>query len=225
MLIELVDISKQYGTGDCTVHALNNINFAVKEGEFVAIMGKSGCGKTTLLNVMGTLLRPDAGTYLFDGELVNDLNEKQLAVYKRKQLALIFQNYNLVDELTIYNNITLPFVFDKQKYEKEVLYSITKDLKIDGILNKYPKQLSGGEKQRAAIARALLVHPRVILADEPTGNLDYENAISVMEILRSCVEKYHQTVVMVTHDEEMASYADRIVRMKDGSLLLNDGGE
>lgn len=225
MLIELVDISKQYRTGDCTVHALNNINFAVKEGEFVAIMGKSGCGKTTLLNVMGTLLRPDTGTYLFDGELVNELNEKQLAVYKRKQLALIFQNYNLVDELTIYNNITLPFIFDKQKYEKEVLYSIAKDLKIDGILNKYPKQLSGGEKQRAAIARALLVHPRVILADEPTGNLDYENAIGVMELLRSCVEKYHQTVVMVTHDDEMASYADRIVRMKDGSLLLNNGGE
>lgn len=219
MLIELTKISKRYGTGEGLVWALKDANLSVEEKEFVSVMGKSGCGKTTLLSIMGTSLCPDGGTYLFDGEDVGSFSEKQLAVCKRRRIAHIFQSYNLVKELTVRNNITLPFVFDKREYEKEFFKSIVQDLNIGHILDKYPSQLSGGEKQRVAVARALLVCPRVILADEPTGNLDYENAVSVMELLRHCVEEYRQTVVMVTHDSEMAGYADRIVHMKDGSIV------
>lgn len=218
-MINLLNISKQYGTKESVVHALKNVNLSIKEGEFISIMGKSGCGKTTLLNVMGTLLQPDEGVYLLDGENVCEFNEKQMALCKRRRIAFVFQNYNLVEELTIRNNIILPFIFDKREYEKEYFSSIVRDLNIEHILSKYPSQLSGGEKQRAAIGRALLVRPRVILADEPTGNLDYENAIGVMELLKRCVEEYHQTVVMVTHDSEMAGYADRIITMKDGSII------
>lgn len=222
MLLELKGICKQYGIGEGAVSALKNINFTVQEGEFVAIMGKSGCGKTTLLNIIGTLLRPDAGNYVFDGECVNDFTEQQLAICKRRKIALIFQNYNLLEELSIQNNIILPYIFDKRSFDENELAALANKLNIEHILKKYPSQLSGGEKQRAAIARALLVHPRVILADEPTGNLDYENAIRVMELLKACAEEYHQTVVMVTHDEEMAKYANRLVTMKDG--CISDAG-
>lgn len=219
MLISLTNIRKQYGSGESAVLALKDVNFSVEENEFVAIMGKSGCGKTTLLNIMATILRPDGGEYVLEGENVNEFSEKQRAVCKRRNLAVIFQNYNLIDELTIKNNIILPFVFDRRDYDKDFLNSVVKDLKIEHILNKYPTQLSGGEKQRAAIARALLIRPRVILADEPTGNLDYENALAVMELLQRCVKEYHQTVVMVTHDDEMAGFADRIATMRDGNII------
>lgn len=219
MIINLLNISKQYGTKENGVHALRNINLSVKEGEFISIMGKSGCGKTTLLKVMGTLIQPDEGDYLLDGENVREFSEKQMAICKRRRIAFVFQDYNLVEELTIHNNIILPFIFDKREYEKDYFNSIVRDLNIEHILNKSPSQLSGGERQRAAIGRALLVRPRVILADEPTGNLDYENAIGVMELLKSCVKEYHQTVVMVTHDSEMANYADKIITMKDGSIF------
>lgn len=219
MLIELRKITKRYGTGESLVWALREVNLSVEEQEFVSIMGKSGCGKTTLLNILGTSLCPDGGTYLFDGEDVGGFGEKQLAVCKRRKIAHIFQSYNLVEELTVRNNITLPFVFDRREYEKDFLETIVQDLDIGHIMDKYPSQLSGGEKQRAAVARALLVRPRVILADEPTGNLDYENAAGVMGLLRRCVEDYRQTVVLVTHDSEMADYADRTLHMKDGSIV------
>ncbi len=218
MLIELQNITKQYGSGDSAVQALKQLDFAVKQNEFVAIMGKSGCGKTTLINIMATILLPDSGSYRLDGMEVEKFTEKEFAALKRKTIAVIFQHYNLVEELTIQNNIILPFVFDKRSYDKAYFKRIVEDLGINGILNKYPSQLSGGEKQRAAIARALLIQPKVILADEPTGNLDGENADKVMQMLRLCVDTYGQTVVMVTHDNDMAQYADRIVMMCEGKL-------
>lgn len=218
MLIELKNVIKQYGAGENAVVALNHLDFSVAENEFVAIMGKSGCGKTTLINVLATILLPDSGTYLLDGEEVEKFSEKQFAICKRRTIAVIFQNYNLVEELTIQNNIILPYLFDKRKYDKQYLAHIVEDLGISGLLQKYPAQLSGGEKQRAAIARALLIRPKVILADEPTGNLDDENAMRVMDMLRMCVDDYKQTVVMVTHDNDMATYADRVVLMKNGKM-------
>lgn len=220
MLIELSNVAKQYGRGENVVHALKNISLTINPNEFVAIMGKSGCGKTTLINIMATILLPDSGTYYLDGRAINEFSEPELAACKRRTVAVIFQNYNLVEELTIHNNIILPFLFDKREYDREYFNRIVEDLGIGQLVGKYPTQLSGGEKQRAAIARALLVKPKVILADEPTGNLDDENAARVMEILRLCVDNYKQTVVMVTHDKDMAQYADRIVNMKDGRVVM-----
>lgn len=219
MLISLKNIVKQYGSGENAVQALKNIDFEVSQNEFVAIMGKSGCGKTTLINIMATILLPDSGSYILDGKEVETLEEWELAVCKRRTVAVIFQNYNLVEELTVQNNIILPFIFDKRKYEQEYFEQIVKDLEIEGMIKKYPPQLSGGEKQRVAIARALLIKPKVILADEPTGNLDNENAVRVIKLLRLCVDEYKQTVVMVTHDRDMAEYTDRIVMMQDGRIM------
>lgn len=219
MLIALKNISKQYGSGESAVAALRNVDFSVEQNEFVAIMGKSGCGKTTLINIMATILLPDSGSYLLDGAEVEKFSEKEFAVCKRRIISVIFQNYNLVEELTVQNNIILPFIFDQRKYDKGYLNRIVEDLGISGLLHKYPAQLSGGEKQRAAIARALLIRPKVILADEPTGNLDDENAARVMGMLRLCVDEYKQTVVMVTHDTDMAQYADRVVNMRDGKIM------
>ena len=219
MLISLKDIVKQYGSGENAVHALKGVDFAIDQKEFVAIMGKSGCGKTTLINIMATILLHDSGTYELDGKMIHEFGEQELAICKRRTVAVIFQNYNLVEELTIENNIILPFLFDKRKYDRSYFERIVEDLGIGSLIEKYPAQLSGGEKQRAAIARALLIQPKVILADEPTGNLDDENAARVMSMLRLCVDAYQQTVVMVTHDKDMAQYADRIVTMRDGKIV------
>lgn len=219
MLISLKNIIKQYGSGENAVQALKGVNFDIKEKEFVAIMGKSGCGKTTLINIMATILLPDSGMYELDGKKINEFEEKELAVCKRRTVAVIFQNYNLVEELTIENNIILPFLFDKREYDRSYFERVVEDLGIHSLIAKYPAQLSGGEKQRAAIARALLIQPKVILADEPTGNLDDENAARVMSMLRLCVDEYQQTVVMVTHDKDMAQYADRIVMMHNGRIV------
>ena len=219
MLISLKNIIKQYGSGENAVQALKGVNFDIKEKEFVAIMGKSGCGKTTLINIMATILLPDSGMYELDGKKINEFEEKELAVCKRRTVAVIFQNYNLVEELTIENNIILPFLFDKREYDRSYFERVVEDLGIHSLIAKYPAQLSGGEKQRAAIARALLIQPKVILADEPTGNLDDENAARVMSMLRLCVDEYQQTGVMVTHDKDMAQYADRIVMMHNGRIV------
>ena len=222
MLIKLTDISKKYGRGENEVVALKGINLSISKKEFVAVMGKSGCGKTTLINILGTILKPDEGQYLFDGENITKCAEKELAALKRSSISIIFQSFNLIDELDIKNNITLPFVFDKKEYDKEYFESVVKDLEIEGILSKYPDEISGGEKQRAAIARALLVKPKLILADEPTGNLDSENSEKVIRLLKKCVDNYGSTVIMVTHDIDMAGFADRILEMSDGKMINGD---
>ena len=218
MLIEAKKIFKSFGVGKSKVDALRGIDLYVGEKSFLAIMGKSGCGKTTLINVLATLISPDSGEYYFDGVLINSCDENKKAELKRRQLSVIFQQYNLIDELNVKNNIILPLVFDKKQFDQSYLERIVSELGIEDVLKKFPAELSGGEKQRVAIARALLITPKVILADEPTGNLDHENAGKVMELLRNCVNIYGSTVIMVTHDIDMASYADQILRMSDGGI-------
>ena len=222
MLIELTKISKRYGSDKTEVAALKEIELRVDKKEFVAVMGKSGCGKTTLINILGTILKPDEGQYLFDGKNIIKYTEKELAALKRSSISIVFQSFNLIDELDIKNNITLPFIFDKKEYDKEYFESIVKDLEIEDALSKYPDEISGGEKQRVAIARALLVKPKLILADEPTGNLDSENSEKVIRLLKKCVDSYGSTVIMVTHDIDMARFADRILEMSDGKMIKGD---
>lgn len=222
MLIELTKISKRYGSDKTEVAALKEIELRVDKKEFVAVMGKSGCGKTTLINILGTILKPDEGQYLFDGKNIIKYTEKELAALKRSSISIVFQSFNLIDELDIKNNITLPFIFDKKEYDKEYFESIVKDLEIEDVLSKYPDEISGGEKQRVAIARALLVKPKLILADEPTGNLDSENSEKVIRLLKKCVDSYGSTVIMVTHDIDMARFADRILEMSDGKMIKGD---
>lgn len=219
MIIKSSGLVKKYGTKESEVIALNRVDFCAKSNEFIAIMGKSGCGKTTLINILATLDFPDSGEYYLEDTLVSKQNEKQLAKLKRSKVAVIFQNYNLVEEITVQENIILPLVFDKRNYDRYYFDKIISDLGLGDKLGKYPSQLSGGEKQRVSIARALMIQPAVILADEPTGNLDYNNAINVVKILKTCSEKYKQTVIMVTHDKELADFADRIVYMQDGRIL------
>lgn len=219
MIINSTGLVKKYGVGESEVIALNEINFCAQNNEFIAIMGKSGCGKTTLINILATLDFPDSGEYYLEDTLVSKLSEKQLAKLKRSKVAVIFQNYNLVEEITIQENIVLPFVFDKRSYNENYFDEIVTDLGLREKLNKYPSQLSGGEKQRVSIARALMIQPAVILADEPTGNLDSYNAINVVKMLKTCSQKYNQTVIMVTHDRELADFADRIVFMQDGRII------
>jgi putative ABC transport system ATP-binding protein len=218
-LISATGITKTYGNGETQVTALNKVDFSAEADEFVAIMGRSGCGKTTLISVLSTMNEPDSGEYYLGGTLVSSLNEKQMAKLRRKQISVIYQNYNLVEEITVRDNIVLPYVFDRSKYDRAEFDKIAAELGLSDKLHKYPAQLSGGEKQRVAIARALLQGPSVILADEPTGNLDYQSAVDVVSTLRSCAKEHHQTVIMVTHDREMAGYADRIVNMKDGNIV------
>ncbi|MBO4922436.1 MAG: ABC transporter ATP-binding protein [Lachnospiraceae bacterium] len=222
MLIELTKISKRYGSGETEVEALKDIDLRVNKKEFVAVMGKSGCGKTTLINILGTIIKPDTGRYMFDGNDITKYSEKKLATLKRSSISIVFQSFNLVDELDIKNNIILPFIFDKKEYDKDYLESIIKDLEIKDILNKYPDEVSGGEKQRVAIARALLVKPQLILADEPTGNLDSENSEKVVRLLKKCVDDYGSTVIMVTHDIDMTELADRILEMSDGKMIKGE---
>ena len=222
MLIELTKISKRYGSDKTEVAALKEIELRVDKKEFVAVMGKSGCGKTTLINILGTILKPDEGQYLFDGKNIIKYTEKELAALKRSSISIVFQSFNLIDELDIKNNITLPFIFDKKEYDKEYFESIVKDLEIEDVLSKYPDEISGGEKQRVAIARALLVKPKLILADEPTGNLDSENSEKVIRLIKKCVDSYGSTVIMVTHDIDMARFADRILEMSDGKMIKGD---
>ena len=219
MIIDAKGLVKKYGAGESEVIALNSIDFSAQSNEFIAIMGKSGCGKTTLINILATLDFQDAGEYYLEDTLISKLTEKQLAQLKRRKVAVIFQTYNLVEEITVHENIILPFVFDKRNYDRDYFDEIVTDLGLKEKLYKYPAQLSGGEKQRVSIARALMIKPVVILADEPTGNLDYSNAINVVNMLKTCSQKYKQTVVMVTHDRELADFADRIIIMQDGQII------
>ena len=218
-MLKLKNISKSYGSDGSLVKALREVDFELVENEFVAIMGKSGCGKTTLINVLAALIKPDEGSYWFGSEDVCLMSEKQRAEFRRRNVSVIFQNYNLVEELNGVNNIILPYVFEHRKHDAGQLEKIADDLGISHVLKKLPSEMSGGEKQRIAIARTLLLRPQVILADEPTGNLDKENAIRIMDVLRMCRDKYGQAIVLVTHDRDMAEYADRIISMSDGRIM------
>ena len=220
-IITICNLKKYYGSGERIVRALDGVNLTVAQGEFIAIVGASGCGKTTLLNMMGGLDRPASGEVIVDGVNLASLKEAQLAVFRRKKAGFIFQNYNLVPTLTVEENIYFPLDLDCSTPDRKYLREIIALLGLQDKLDVFPEQLSGGQKQRAAIARALAAKPSVILADEPTGNLDSKNGQNVAGLLKMTTEIWHRTLVMVTHNQELAQMADRVIRMQDGRITEN----
>ena len=217
-IITIHHLKKYYGSGPRQVKALDGIDLTIKQGEFTAVIGASGSGKTTLLNMMGGLDVPTEGEVIVDGVNLSRLREEQLAVFRRKKVGFIFQNYNLIPTLTVEENILFPLDLDGAAPDMRFLDEITKLLGIQDKLNAYPDTLSGGQQQRTAIARALAARPAILLADEPTGNLDSQNSQNVAGLLKMTTELFHQTLVMITHNPELAQLADRVVSMKDGRI-------
>lgn len=216
-------ISKTYHTGMVEVHALKKCDIAIRKGEFTAIIGKSGSGKSTLLRILGSMDKPDEGEVYIDDINIGELNDKQLSKLRRKKIGFVYQNYSLIPEYTAYENIVLPVVLDNQDIDEDDVNDLLESLQIEHCRDKFPEQMSGGEQQRVAIARALIMHPAVVYADEPTGNLDAESAENVAAMLSLAASKYKQTIVMVTHDKQMAEYADRIFNIVDGHVRTDVG--
>lgn len=217
-LVEVESLSKTYGKGETAVHALKNISFAVPKGEFVAIVGESGSGKTTLLNMLGALDRPQAGKVRIDGKDIFTMSEKALTVFRRRNIGFIFQAFNLIPELTVEQNMIFPVLLDYQKPDKAYLEELLEVLNLKERRHHLPSQLSGGQQQRVAIGRALMTRPSLILADEPTGNLDSANSQEVIALLREASRKYEQTIIMITHNRSIAHATDRVLQVRDGML-------
>lgn len=218
-ILETVDLVKYYGDGDNQVKAIDHTSIRIGQGEFVAIVGRSGSGKSTLLHMLGGLDRPDSGEVVIRGENIFSLKDEQLAVFRRRRVGFIFQDYNLIPALNVWENIVLPLGLDGKKVNKDYVMDIVESIGLAEKLHALPGMLSGGQKQRVAIARALSCRPAIILADEPTGNLDSRTEMEVMTALKNCVSKYGQTLVMITHDETIAQMADRILVIEDGKVV------
>ena len=218
-ILKTTDLIKTYGKGDNEVHALRGVNLEVQKGEFVAIVGTSGSGKSTLLHMLGGLDRPTSGKVFIDGKDIFSLKDDPLTILRRRKIGFVFQAYNLVPVLNVMENIMLPLELDGAKPDKEFINNIIEVLDLKDKLHKLPTQMSGGQQQRVAIARALAGRPAVILADEPTGNLDSVTSQDVMNIFRITANKFNQTIVMITHNEEIAQTADRIIRIEDGRIV------
>ncbi len=212
------DLKKVYGSGENTVRALDGVSLAVEKGEFVAIVGTSGSGKSTLLHMLGGLDRPTSGKVAVDGKDIFALGDEALTIFRRRKIGFVFQAYNLVPVLNVYENIVLPIQLDGRKVESDFVAQIAQVLGLEKRMDALPNQLSGGQQQRVAIARALASKPAILLADEPTGNLDSKTSQDVMSLLKVCGQKFGQTIVMITHNEEIAQLADRIVRIEDGRI-------
>ncbi|MEI3176481.1 MAG: ABC transporter ATP-binding protein [Lachnospiraceae bacterium] len=217
-ILRVEHLCKTYGSGDTQVDALKDLSFSVEKGEFVAIIGPSGSGKSTLLHILGGVDTPTSGKVIIDGTPIYELNETKLAIFRRRQIGLIYQFYNLLPVLDVKENITLPLLLDGQKPDEKYLAELVKNLGLEGRLNHLPNQLSGGQQQRVSIGRALINHPAIVLADEPTGNLDSRNSMEILELLKASNVKYHQTLVIITHDERIALQADRIISIEDGQI-------
>ena len=217
-ILQAYDLKKTYGTGEACVHALDGVSLNVEKGEFVAIVGTSGSGKSTLLHMLGGLDRPSSGKVFVDGKDIFSLKDEDLTIFRRRKIGFVFQTYNLVPVLNVYENIVLPIELDGGKADKDFVEEITKVLGLDQRLDALPNQLSGGQQQRVAIARALAAEPAIILADEPTGNLDGRTSQDVLSLLKVTSQKFSQTIVMITHNEEIAQLADRIIRIEDGHI-------
>lgn len=219
MLLEIRDLCKYYGSGDNLVKAIDHTSMSIQRGEFTAIVGRSGSGKSTLLHMLGALDRPDSGKILIEGKSVFDLKDEQLAVFRRRKIGFIFQNYNLIPSLNVWENIVLPMGLDKKRVDRNFVMDLAERIGIVDKLKSLPNTLSGGQQQRVAIARALAAKPAIILADEPTGNLDSKTELEVISLLKACVNEYGQTLVMITHDETIALIADRILVIEDGKVV------
>ena len=218
-ILETNNLRKIYGSGDTEVRALDGVNICVENGEFVAIVGTSGSGKSTLLHMLGGLDRPTEGSVTVDGKNIFELKDEALTIFRRRKIGFVFQSYNLVPVLNVYENIVLPTQLDGRKVDEKFIRQIVKTLGLDGRLDALPNQLSGGQQQRVAIARALAAAPAIILADEPTGNLDSKTSQDVLGLLKVTSQKFSQTIVMITHNEEIAQLADRIIRIEDGRIV------
>ena len=218
-ILETRDLRKAYGAGDAQVRALDGVNLAVESGEFVAIVGTSGSGKSTLLHMLGGLDRPTGGSVTVDGKEIFSLGDEELTIFRRRKIGFVFQSYNLVPVLNVYENIVLPIQLDGRKVDEQFIARIVKTLGLDGRLDALPSQLSGGQQQRVAIARALAAAPAILLADEPTGNLDSRTSQDVLGLLKVTSQTFAQTIVMITHNEEIAQMADRIIRIEDGRIV------
>ncbi len=218
-ILETNDLRKIYGNGETAVHALDGVDLQIQSGEFVAVVGTSGSGKSTLLHMLGGLDRPNDGSVTVDGKDIFSLKDEELTIFRRRKIGFVFQNYNLVPVLNVYENIVLPIHLDGKEPDIEYVDKIIKTLGLESKLSNLPNNLSGGQQQRVAIARALASKPAIILADEPTGNLDSRTSQDVLGLLKITSQKFSQTIVMITHNEEIAQLADRIVRIEDGKIV------
>ena len=219
-ILETKDLRKVYGSGDTEVRALDGVDLTVEKGEFVAVVGTSGSGKSTLLHMLGGLDRPTGGTVTVDGKELSAMRDEELTIFRRRKSGFVFQNYNLVPVLNVYENIVLPIQLDGNAPDKAYVERIIETLGLEAKLQNLPNNLSGGQQQRVAIARALAAKPAIILADEPTGNLDSATSLDVMGLLKVTAQKFSQTIVMITHNEELAQMADRIIRIEDGRIVV-----
>ncbi|CAM4487565.1 MAG: ABC transporter ATP-binding protein [Paenibacillus macerans] len=221
-ILKIEHLSKVYGTGESAVRALDDVSFSVEKGEFVAIIGPSGSGKSTLLHMLGGVDRPTGGKVYVQDTDMYALNETQLAIFRRRQIGLIYQFFNLIPVLTVEENITLPLLLDQQKVDQKQLAGLVNTLNLQHRLNHLPNQLSGGQQQRVSIGRALIGNPAIMLADEPTGNLDSKNSSEIIDLLKMLNKTYHQTLIVITHDERIALQADRIISIEDGRIAKDE---
>lgn len=222
-ILETAGLRKTYGQGESLVNALDGVDLKIEQGEFVSVVGTSGSGKSTLLHMLGGLDYPTEGKIYIDGKDISSLKEDELAIFRRRKIGFVFQSNNLIPVLNVYENIVFPIQLDGNKIDQDYISKIINTLGLDAKVNNLPSQLSGGQQQRAAIARALAAKPAIILADEPTGNLDSRTSLDVLGLLKVTAKKFEQTIVMITHNEEIAQMADRIVRIEDGKIRV--GGE
>lgn len=221
-ILKVENLTKTYGKGENKVTAVDNISFSIEKGEFVAIVGASGSGKSTLLHLLGGVDRPTSGKVIIDGKDIYLLNNDQLAIFRRRQIGIIYQFYNLIPILNVEENITLPCDLDGQNVEKEKLNELIKTLGLEDRVNHLPNQLSGGQQQRVSIGRAMVNNPAIMLADEPTGNLDSKASDEIISLLKMSNKKYNQTVIIITHDLEIASQAERVITIEDGKILKDE---
>ena len=217
-ILEVTNLCKTYGKGDTMVKALDNVSFSVEKGEFLAIIGPSGSGKSTLLHILGGVDVPTSGSVVINQTDISNLDETALAIFRRRQIGLIYQFYNLIPILTVQENLTLPLLLDGRKPDKKQIDTLVKRLGLENRLEHLPNQLSGGQQQRVSIGRALVNNPALMLADEPTGNLDSENSKEIISLLRQFNKEFNQTVIIITHDEKIANSADRVITIEDGKI-------
>lgn len=217
-ILEVTNLCKTYGKGDTMVKALDNVSFSVEKGEFLAIIGPSGSGKSTLLHILGGVDVPTSGSVVINQTDISNLDETALAIFRRRQIGLIYQFYNLIPILTVQENLTLPLLLDGRKPNKKQIDTLVKRLGLENRLDHLPNQLSGGQQQRVSIGRALVSNPALMLADEPTGNLDSENSKEIISLLRQFNKEFNQTVIIITHDEKIANSADRVITIEDGKI-------